>query len=193
MHRQVSTILSDGGSPGQLARFGEALRRHGVNIDLIGGAEWDHRGPLSLTFGDKSKHDDDEVLPFATAMEEEHFGWLAYRSAEIELSDEPGELGRAGAVLGNANINIYGILVIGRHGKNGTVGLGIRPSKVEEAVTLLRAEGITAKRRGYPGEPDPWWDQWDDRTEAILDAIDANSINWSDDALWRADPFPSGG
>ena len=52
MHKQVSALLSAGGSPGKLALFGLALGAADLDIDTIGGAEWLHDGPLTFILKD---------------------------------------------------------------------------------------------------------------------------------------------
>ncbi len=166
MHRQVNALLSNGASPGELARFGEALRRNGVNIDTIGGAEFGKRGAVTIVVADRVDAQQDDLIPVAAAMGQEGFPYLVFRTVQVKLDNTPGELGRAAAALGD--INIHGILLMGKDGDKALVGLGIRPLDVDEAVSRLSAFG--GERLRHPDEPDPdnWRDAWDDETDRKL-------------------------
>ena len=181
MHRQVASLLSTS-SPGRLAKLGNALGKRNINIDTTGGAEWLHSGPVTLIIKDDwGKNPGDELSGFADVMAEEEFPWLAFRTIEIQLDDRPGELGRAASALGDADINIYAVTVLKSDGRKAHLGLGVRPSKVGEAVDALQRANFVVKPRHHPkdppfdpNDPDSWWDEWDTRTETLLDWHEAN-------------------
>jgi hypothetical protein len=192
MHRQLSSLLSAGGSPGKLAQLGEALGAAGIDIATIGGAEWRHFGPVTfIVKEDKGLAPDDQLAAFASVMQQVQFPWIALRTVEVRLADEPGELGRACRELGNQDINIYSLVVLDTPGNKADVGLGIRPSQARAAVAALRAASFHVEIRPHPDDPDddgtvdppPWWDRWDDRTEHLLDGA------WEDTGIADNDPI----
>jgi hypothetical protein len=183
MHRQVNALVSAGGSPGKLANFGNALGAAGIDIEAIGGAEWQHDGPLVVVL----KDDDQATMGrFEEVCAELHVPWLSFVTVAVELEDEPGALGRAAEAIGN--INIYGLLVRKPHGNRAVVDMGFRPSDADEAVSRLAAANITANRKRHPHEPDDHI-AWDDRTEELLPLWEDPGIAKDDDRFWR---MPSG-
>lgn len=197
MHRQLSSLLSAGSSPGKLARLGEALGAAGIDIATIGGAEWRHFGPVTfIVKEDKGVAPGDQLEAFAKVMHELKFPWIALRTVEVRLADEPGELGRASGVLGDQDINIYSLVVLDTPGGKADVGFGIRPSQARAAVAALEAHGFRVEIRPHPDDPDddgtvdppPWWDRWDDRTERLLEeAWDEPRITDDDPRWWNPD------
>jgi hypothetical protein len=181
MHRQVASLLSTS-SPGRLAKLGKALGAKGIDIATTGGAEWKHSGPITLIIKDdwgKGSHND--LSGFAEVMRDEEFPWLAFRTIEVELKDEPGALGAAAEALDD--INIYAVSILESTGGNATVGLGVRPSKVAEGIARLQAKGYRVNRRKHPNDDDSdddWLDEWDERTERLLELFDDDSISPSD-------------
>ena len=75
MHRQVSALVSAGGSPGKLAIFATALGEAGLDIEAMGGAEWVHDGPLCLIL----RQDGDEAMAmFAEVCKKVKVPWTSY-------------------------------------------------------------------------------------------------------------------
>jgi hypothetical protein len=181
MHRQVSSLLSTQ-SPGRLAKLGNALGANGIDIATTGGAEWNHSGPVTLMIKDDWGRDDqDDIDGFAKVMAQEEFPWLIFRTIEVELKDEPGALGAAAEALDD--INIYAVTLLETTGGKATMGLGVRPSEVEEGIRRLRAKGYKVDRRRHStksDDDDDWWDKWDDRTERLLPFFDDDSVGPND-------------
>ena len=179
MHRQVASLLSTS-SPGRLAKFGNALGRRNIDIATTGGAEWLHSGPVTLMIKDDwGKDPEDQIRAFAEVMAEEEFPWLIFRTIEVQLDDKPGALGEAATALDD--INIYAVTVLKSEGSKAHVGLGVRPTQVGEAIRRLRAAKFVVDRRHHPKDPDAdghegddWLDDWDERTERLLDWFDKN-------------------
>ena len=187
MHRQVASLLSTN-SPGRLAKLGRALGAANIDIMTTGGAEWLHSGPVTLTIKRDWGRNPDEIGDFAKVMETEEFPWLAFRTVEIDLSDVPGSLGEAAAALGNADINIYAVTIL-KPGKTTTVGLGVRPSKVADAIDALN--GYNPRLRRHPKDPagGDWQDAWDERTEKLLEWFDKNpNASPNDPIFYRPQP-----
>jgi hypothetical protein len=179
MHRQVAALLAAGGSPGKLAQLGRALGASKIDIATTGGAEWMHTGPVTLMIKeDWGKSDEDQIGTLADVMAAEKFPWLVFRTVEVELKDVPGALGEAAAVLGNADINIYTVTVLRSTGGKASVGLGVRPREVKEAIRLLKQAHYKVGPRRHPkdtgDDPDSWLDGWDTRTDELLDWFEAN-------------------
>ena len=179
MHRQVATLLSTN-SPGRLAKFGKALGAKNIDILTTGGAEWKHSGPVTLIIKDDwGKGDANDLTQFAEVMRDEELPWLVFRTIEVELPDEPGALGGAAEALDD--INIYAVSVLESSGGRASVGLGVRPSQVGAAIERLRAAGYTVKRRAHPKDDDAsdddWLDDWDERTERLLELFDDPGVS----------------
>ena len=196
MHRQLSALLSAGGSPGKLAQLGEALGAVGIDIATIGGAEWRHFGPITfIVKEDKVLGPVDQLAAVASAMQQLQFPWIAVRTVEVRIDDEPGALGKACRVLGDADINISRLVVLDTPGNKADVGFGIRPSQARAAVAALEAKRFRVEIRPHPddpaddgSEPPPWWDRWDERTERLLnDAWNVNGIANDDPRWWDPD------
>jgi hypothetical protein len=183
MHRQVASLLSTS-SPGRLAKLGSALGTRGIDIETTGGAEWKHSGPVTLTIKKDWGVDPNQLRGFAEVMAHEEFPWLAFRTIEVELEDVPGSLGEAATALGD--INIYAVTVLKPQGTKALVGLGVRPSKVADAITRLR--NYNARLRRHPNDDpdgDGWWDAWDDRTETLLDLFDDPGVSPNDPRFYE--------
>ena len=182
MHRQVASLLSTS-SPGRLAKFGKALGDNGIDILTTGGAEWKHHGPVTLIIKDDwGKGSANDLRKFAQVMRDEEFPWLAFRTIEVELRDEPGALGAAAEALDD--INVYAVSVLETTGGKATVGLGVRPTMVAEAIARLTAAGYRVNRRKHPNDDDhsddDWLDEWDHRTERLLELFDDPDVSPND-------------
>jgi len=182
MHRQVNALVSAGGSPGKLARFGRALGEVGLDIETIGGAEWKHDGPLSLVLRDDSRAAMDSFEAVCTELQ---VPWMSFVNVSVELDDVPGELGRAAEALDD--INIYGVLVRKPHGNRPVVDLSFRPADADEAVSRLNSAGFTADRKHHPNEPDDAI-PWDERTELLLELWEDPDVAKDDQRFWRMPP-----
>ncbi len=130
MHKQVSSLLSNGGSPGQLAKYARALAEAGVNIRAIGGSEWDHRGAVAVLV------DDDTNLEELIGLLGDDYPTRELHCAEAVLPDEPGSLATAAERIGD--LNILTVLVADTHGGVGLVSFGFEThEEAYEAVGLL--------------------------------------------------------
>ena len=182
MHRQVASLLSTS-SPGRLAKLGKALGAKDIDILTTGGAEWKHSGPVTLIIKDDwGKGDTNDLQGFAEVMRDEEFPWLVFRTIEVELRDEPGSLGAAAEALDD--INIYAVSVLASTGGKATIGLGVRPSQLAEGIARLEAKGYRVNRRKHPKDDDhtddDWLDEWDERTERLLDLFDDPDVSPND-------------
>jgi hypothetical protein len=80
------------------------------------------------------------------------------------------------------------VTVFDNTGGKATVGLGVRPKQVDEAIRRLRAKRYKVDRRRHTTKPDDdedWWDKWDDRTERLLDFFDDDSISPNDPRFYE--------
>jgi hypothetical protein len=179
MHKQVSALVSAGGSPGKLANFGKALGAAGVDIEAIGGAEWMHDGPLCLVLRDDG---DEGMTKFADVCRELQVPWLSFATVSVELDDVPGRLGEAAEAVGD--INIYGVLVRKPHGNKAVVHLGFERTQADEAVSRLTGANFTAERLKHPDEPDGL-DAWDERTLQLLPLWDDQGVAKDDARFWE--------
>jgi hypothetical protein len=182
MHRQVASLLSTS-SPGRLAKLGKALGAKEIDILTTGGAEWKHSGPVTLIIKDDwGKGDANDLRGFAEVMRDEEFPWLAFRTIEVELPDRPGSLGAAAEALDD--INIYAVSVFEATNGKSVVGLGVRPSQVAEGIRRLKAQGYQVNRRKHPKDADhsddDWLDEWDERTERLLELFDDPDVSPND-------------
>lgn len=196
MHRQVSSLPSAGGSPGKLGELGRALGEAGISIMTIGGAEWKHFGPLVFVLHeDKGTDPDDQIQGLANVMAELKIPWLVFRTVEVELADQPGELGEVGEALGEATppINVFTINVARKHGNNAVVHLGVLPGDARRAIATLVAANKDASLGRHPddppddgtSEPPSWWDRWDDRTQSLIDLWEDPGVALDDSRFWE--------
>lgn len=126
MHKQVSSLLSDGGTPGQLAKYARAIANAGVNIRAIGGSEWDHRGAVAVLVDENT---DEEAL--LSVLQGANFPSRWIFCAEAVLPDEPGSLATAAERIDD--LDILSILVADTHGGVGLVSFGFETES--EAAT----------------------------------------------------------
>jgi hypothetical protein len=195
MHRPVSSPLSGGGSPGKLAELGIALGNARISIRSIGGAEWKHVGPIVFVLHEDKGSDPDQIERLAAVMAGIELPWAIFRNVEVELEDRAGQLGAAGAALGDADppINIYTLEVTGRRGNNALVGFGLLPGDVRRSLAALTAAGFKAHLSRHPDDPDDdgvteppsWWDRWDDRTMGFVELWDNPDVAAGDRRFWE--------
>ena len=179
MHKQVNALVSAGGSPGKLATFALALAGAELDIEVIGGAEWKHDGPLCLVLREDNQENRDK---FAEVCHQLQVPWLSFSVVTVEMADEIGSLGQAALAIGD--INIYGVLVRKPQGNRAVVDMGFAPDQVETALELLRAAKFTANRKHHPNEPDGP-DAWDDRTTELLPLWDDAGVAKDDERFWQ--------
>ncbi|MFL5725142.1 MAG: hypothetical protein ACJ765_04375 [Chloroflexota bacterium] len=134
MHKQVSSLLSNSGSPGKLAQYTRILADQRVNVRSIGGAEWDGRGAVALLVDDGV--DEDSLLE---ALNAGGFPSQVIYAAEAVLTDEPGRLAEACEAIGD--LNIASILVADTHGGKGLVTFGFE-SAADAETALSRLDGL---------------------------------------------------
>jgi hypothetical protein len=131
MHKQVSSLLSAGGSSGQLAKYTRILADQHVNIRAIGGAEWDGTGAVALLVDDGA--DENALLE---ALNGGGFPSTVIYAAEAVLPDAPGALADACEAIGD--LNIASILVADTHGGKGLVTFGFESAgDAETALSRL--------------------------------------------------------
>src|SRR3954449_7197898 len=136
MHKQISSLLSAGGSPGKLAQYTRILANQGVNVRSIGGAEWDGTGAVALLVDDGL--DEGGLIE---ALNAEGFPSQVIYAAEAVLPDTPGSLADACEAIGD--LHIASILVADTHGGKGLVTFGFDSAgDAEEALSRLRGVGV---------------------------------------------------
>ena len=127
-----------------------------------GGAEWKHRGPITLTIKDDGSRK--RLGGFADVMREE-FPWLVFRTIEVELKDEPGSLGAAAAALGD--INIYAVTILDDRRANAVLGRSAglaraRRSRRPRRKQATRRDGGATRQDPDDADDSEWGDDWDD-------------------------------
>jgi hypothetical protein len=151
MHKQLSSLLSDGGSPGQLADYARQLADRGINIRAIGGSEWDHRGAVATLID--SDLDDAEITDWLGGK---GYPTRVISAAEAVLPDEPGSLATACERIGGPDndLNILTILVADTHGGVGLVSFGFE-TEAEADTARERLGDFAVERHGLTAA-------WDD-------------------------------
>ena len=117
----------------------------------------------------------------------------AFRTIEVELKDEPGR-SAAPRRLWTTSTSTRSLVLESTDGK-ATVGLGVRPSAVETAIQRLRKADyrVNPPACTTPARARDDWDEWDQRTEDLLELFDDDSVSPIDLALLRAIEGPTGG
>lgn len=185
MHKQVSALLSKGGSAGKLAEFGKALGVADLDIATIGGAEWLHDGPLTFILKDDGA---EAMQRFAVVCHDHRVPWLSFPIVAVRMKDVKGELGRAADAVDD--INIYSVIVLESSGDRARVGFGIRPKEADLVVRRLNEADpeFEAEVLQNPDEPDDGI-LWDKRTENLLPLWDVPNAKKDDRRFWE---LPSG-
>jgi hypothetical protein len=161
MHKQVSSLLSDGASPGELAKYARLLERRGANIRSIGGSEWARRGAVAVLVDDSVN-----VAELAEGLTEDGYQSREIFCAEAVLADRPGSLADAAEAIGD--INILTILVADTHGGAGLVSFGFASQEDADAAkerlgaVVVPEHGLTRAwqahedwDRANPNQPPP--------------------------------------
>lgn len=99
MATDLTVILHD--RPGELARLGEALGEHGVNIRGLAAFTGEGRGVIHVLLGD------DDVERARAALREARLGLADEREVlVVDVDDQPGTLGQVMRDLAEANVNV---------------------------------------------------------------------------------------
>ena len=125
MSQQFVVQLSN--RPGSLGRLARALATRGINIaHLAGGGAGDH-GYAVLTCDDPDSARD--------VLRSSGYEFVEGGPLVLELDDRPGELASVAERLGDAGIQIQGVLVLGHAGERAEVAFTV--DDVERARRLL--------------------------------------------------------
>jgi hypothetical protein len=145
MHNPLLVSMSSDNNSQHFADLGAAFAAADppINISNVGGAEFDGTGVFTFLIDD----DTEERIEAARVIAEDelHFRFQRIASRTIELSNRPGELGRAAAQLAAAGINILSILVVGVRAGRTLVSIGVEPGQME---------GVTQNLTGFNFLPD---------------------------------------
>jgi len=148
MHKVVNAMTV--GSVGDLGRISGALAEAGFNIVAVGGGEGHALGSsiglVSLIIEDDEGHET-EITTLLTNLALDNGRQLVevawYDALVAELKDEPGELARAGKILGDAGHNIMSVISIDSHRDSAHVAFAfLNDTARDEAARALEAEGI---------------------------------------------------
>jgi hypothetical protein len=152
MHRQVNSLLSNGGSPGKLAQYTRELATQGVNIRSIGGAEWGGTGAVAVLVDEGTNE-----VQLAEALTAAGFESVPIYAAEAIMPDEPGAL--AGACEAIGDLNIASILVADTHGGVGLVTFGFESQDdAREAERRLGDIGVKPHKLTRAWQAHEDWD-----------------------------------
>ena len=147
MPHQVVKCTSRG-SVGDLARITDDLRNGGYNIHAIGGGEGlaDRKevGVVAMIL----EPDDDahmaDIVDRLRKLDLDGGRKLAhvenFPHIEIDLDDQPGQLGRAAAAV--AGINIMSVITVFNQDGRARVSLGFRKADWKKAFDAIDGEGI---------------------------------------------------
>jgi hypothetical protein len=123
--RQFTVRLKN--EPGALAALGQALADHGIDIRNIGGGAVGSHGMVVLI-----TNNDDE------AREVFRRGKYAFEEGEVltvSVEDHPGSLAGVARRLAEAEVNVFGVLVLGR--RQGKAELSLAVDDVRKAHRAL--------------------------------------------------------
>jgi hypothetical protein len=135
MHKQVSSLLADGGSPTKLAQYTAIIAGQGLNIRAIGGSEWEGHGAVALLVDHDDGHDE-VVDDLVTVLNDSDFPSTVIWAAEAILDDHSGSLAAACEAIGD--LNILSVLVMDTHLKRGLVSFGFSThDEADEARSRL--------------------------------------------------------
>jgi hypothetical protein len=154
MHKQVSSLLSAGGSPGKLALYTQIIADKGGNIRSIGGSEWDGTGAVAVLLDDMADEAFDELVEVLNASD---FPTTTIWTAEAVLDDAVGNLAEACRAIDD--MNIASILVTDSHGGKGLVTFGFESEgDAEEARSRLGDLAVPAHTLTAAWEAHEEWD-----------------------------------
>jgi|SRR6266511_760569 len=112
--------------PGELAHLGEVLGQRGVNAELAGVTAGDH-GTVLFTASDEAAA--------RTALEGAGIEFTERPALQVKCLDQPGEAGKIGRTLADANVNVEGLLSVSIC--QGEVVFAVSVDKFDEARTAL--------------------------------------------------------
>ncbi len=131
--REFTIFMED--RPGTLGKFSRALADRGVNILAFQSFPFEGKALVRLVV--------DNPTAAKTALDTERMTYTEAEVAQVKLPHRPGELARAAARLGDANINInyaYGGVEAGTNAPLLIFGVG----DVGRAVTILEQAAAAA-------------------------------------------------
>ena len=138
MHKQVSSVLSAGNSPGKLALYASIVQDKGANIRSIGGAESNGAGAVAVLFDDMS---DPEFAELVEVLNASDFPTVEIFTAEAVLDDQPGALAAATDAI--RDLDVATILVADSHNGKGLVTFGFESeADAETARSALANLGV---------------------------------------------------
>ena len=148
MHRVVSSVTV--GSIGDLGHIANALAAAHINIEAIGGGEARLRrsgiGVIAMLLNPDT--DEQAILDALEGVQLDGGrvldGATFHPSLDLVLKNDPGELGRAAALIGAQDVNIEAMVSVDVHGTWGVVALAFpSDSDRDTARDALVAAGFT--------------------------------------------------
>jgi hypothetical protein len=120
--------------PGALAKLAANFAQHGIDIRTLGvGAVGSYGCAVLSVSNDASAR---EVL------RQERYQFVEGEAINVGVEDRPGALAALAGRLGNAGVNIHGLVVLGRH--QGKAELAITVDSAEAAKRVLATAHASA-------------------------------------------------
>jgi hypothetical protein len=120
--------------PGALARLAAKLGEHGIDIRTIGvGAVGNYACAVLSTNNDSVAHD---------VLRQARYTFIEGEALSVGLEDRPGALAKLTGRLGDAGINISGVVLLARH--QGKVELAITVDDLDRARRVLATSTTVA-------------------------------------------------
>lgn len=142
MHKQQTTLITAGGSPGHLRDLSRALAIANINILAVGGAEWRGTGAVSIMVDADRAAFKAVVDAMRDEQDDAHFG--IYHSVEVEavaiaLDNTVGALADALDLLADADppINVSSIQTFPVNGEPTFVSIGVSEADLNKAIDAL--------------------------------------------------------
>jgi hypothetical protein len=166
MHKQVSSLLANGSSPGRLAEYTALLAQRGENIRAIGGSEWNHHAAVAVLLDDRPGRDEGDLAEW---LSDRKFPTVKIFTAEAILSDVSGSLATAAALIAKEGLNILTVLVADTHLEVGLVSFGFATEDEARRARVALGDDLAvpphtlthawqdheAWDQGNPDKPDP--------------------------------------
>ena len=115
--------------PGALARLAQALADNGIDIRTVGAGAIGNIGCVVLSTNNDAAARD--------VLRRERYTFAEGEVLTVAVEDQPGSLARLTGRLAEANINLLGVLVLGRH--QGKAELALTVDEVDKARRILSA------------------------------------------------------
>lgn len=122
--------------PGALARLAARLGEHGIDIRTIAAGAVGTYGCAVLSTNNESAARD--------VLRSGRYQFVEGEALNVGVEDRPGALARLTGRLGDAGVNITGVVLLGRHQGKAEIAVTVDQDQLEKARRVLATSSVAA-------------------------------------------------